>query len=98
MIDENNQFSYSNTKALDFDSKASIQINPNPANNQLTVSGIEGEYRIELINMQGQVLQTISSIGNKDIQIKTSDLPIGIYYLKFYSSQSIQSLKVLIQH
>ena len=62
-----------------------ITVYPNPANNYLKIKGIETDFKIEIIGVDGKVY--LNSYNKKSIDI--SDLKSGIYILKIYSDNNI---------
>lgn len=66
----------------EFASKESlIQIFPNPATNQFTITGDVIFNEIQLINTTGQVHKTLP-IAGKSHTFDTSDLPSGLYFVR----------------
>lgn len=57
-----------------------INVYPNPNNGHFFLNGENGVYQI--INSIGQIIKTIE-LSDKDSSIILSDLPVGIYYLKW---------------
>lgn len=57
-----------------------FSIFPNPVSNTLNISGIETESKLEILNLQGQVLK--QQIINSDQIINLQSLPSGIYMVK----------------
>jgi len=63
---------------------ASISISPNPTNNFITLqstpfNSIEG---IHLVDLQGKEWAVYDNIGQSNFQLKLSDYPSGLYFLK----------------
>ena len=70
-----------------------FRIYPNPATNVINVDFYNAEassWTINIFNLSGQKLKTISSHGNigQSIQIDISDLSTGLYYLNLISEKS----------
>ena len=64
-----------------------IKVYPNPTNGeQINISGIETEANILIYNMNGQLVKKI--FYNSNDKINTASLPIGIYILKIFDSNS----------
>ena len=63
------------------ENQSDIIIFPNPVKKYLTVSGIEKNVKINLLDMNGKLLQTVISQENS-IEIDVSSLQKGIYLLQ----------------
>lgn len=77
----------------------SISVFPNPANEQITITGISSdEVYYELSNALGQSVQTGKLVPqNQSIQLKTATLANGWYSLKFMDNGEQYQYSVLIQ-
>lgn len=58
-----------------------VKIYPNPAKNQITISGLEQPTDIQIVNTLGQVLKRINHATDA-ITINVADMPKGIYFVK----------------
>jgi len=81
------------TAETDYASDEAMVLFPNPAHDEVTVdlSGDEGDYEIEIMNMQGQILLTSQSSvesGNNSMTIRLSSLPAGMYLVREVSATS----------
>ena len=72
--------------------KSSISIYPNPAKNNITVSG-QDISKVEIYNLQGQLIKAV--FINSNNSINTSDINSGTYYVKVISNRS-ETIKKLI--
>jgi Secretion system C-terminal sorting domain len=83
-INSNTDGSNGSTK-IDVDNKSGIKkgIYPNPANEVLNVGNIQGVQSIEVVDLNGKVIKTVS-VGENEISraLNVSDLSGGIYILK----------------
>ena len=81
-VDIDGQFEYSQIVTIDNSrlNKQSVVLYPNPAKNTLNIRGLEGQTldKIEIINVNGQVLQAL----HHTTQINILQLPSGVYFLK----------------
>jgi hypothetical protein len=68
---------------------------PNPANQQVWVSGINGNFTWELRNMLGQVLQQGASTHHETINL---NVPNGVYSLCLRINKQTQYIKLQVQH
>lgn len=72
-----------------------LQIYPNPANNTVTVAGIEPGVTINLVNTLGEIIFTQKIEGNQT-SINTAALSNGIYVLLVSNTNS--TFKILVAH
>ena len=68
---------------------------PNPANEQVWISGLNGDFVWELRNMLGQVLQ--QGIYNQHQSIALN-VPNGVYSLCLSKNNEMRFVKVVVQH
>jgi hypothetical protein len=84
-----------NTLAITNNEINSIILYPNPVKNTVFIKGnTEKLTRIDIININGQLIKTINSDFN---QIDVSQLNEALYFLKLYSEKSTTT-KRLIKH
>jgi hypothetical protein len=72
---------------------------PNPANESLCIelSETSGTAQLELINLQGEILQRVS-ITQPVTTISTSELAAGLYLLRVQTAEGVSVQRVVIQH
>jgi hypothetical protein len=68
---------------------------PNPANQQVWVSGIHGNFTWELRNMLGQILQQGASTQHETINLNVTN---GVYSLCIRINKQTQYIKLQVQH
>ncbi len=68
-----------------------ISIYPNPVNNLITVNSQEPIHKVEIIDINGKLIKTISN-NSKKTTIDVSDLKTGIYFVKA-DSESFKFIK-----
>ena len=66
---------------------------PNPAENIITINS-SGLASIEITNVQGQLMESIKTIGNK-IGINVSAFPSGVYVVEVKTANSIEVKKLV---
>lgn len=96
-VDIDNKFSYSATRRVNFDSKYTFSIYPNPAADiiQIIVDNAAGfNARVQVLNQQGQVLinKQINS-GNQPAQVNVSSLAAGMYFIKIITADGIVNME-----
>jgi hypothetical protein len=76
----------------------SIQIGPNPAADfvNVTLTDAHRVSKIELVNSIGQQIIAKPSTGAQQVQLNTSALAPGLYFLKFTSQDNLTVYKELI--
>lgn len=66
---------------------------PNPANDNLTIEATQ-QAKIEITNIQGQLIKTITTSGNKT-NIDVSALPGGVYVVEVKTEKGINVVKFI---
>lgn len=79
------------------DSRMKIDIYPNPASTSLTIEGLEGAVRVELVDMNGRVTQASSHSNNHAITFDVSNYARGTYFLRLHSPDGVVTRKVVLQ-
>ncbi len=80
-------------------SKLSFQLFPNPATKSVNVVLPEGkEASIEILSSVGQVLSLQKTDSQKLVQVETSFLSAGIYYVRVYQDSKMSIKKLTIAH
>lgn len=82
---------------IDEDSKNAIRFYPNPANNYITVEGINGLASITLIDILGNEVKRVNSVS-KNVQISLSDLPKGLYFLQVKQANELLKAERIIKY
>ncbi|MBC7534742.1 MAG: T9SS type A sorting domain-containing protein, partial [Ferruginibacter sp.] len=94
-VDIDGDYSYSETKEINFERSPVISVSPNPSKNILSINGAENYEEIQIINISGLLLRKMKSVGN--IQVDISNLPAGKYFLKLSGktgSKTVQFVKL----
>lgn len=68
-----------------------IQIFPNPAQNQITISSLENETEILIFSSNGKLIQSIKTNNETIRNIDIQNLARGVYYIQTNNNQSIQN-------
>jgi len=77
-----------------------VQIYPNPANDELTISLSENCYncRIEIINLLGETIKNIFVV-EMESKITIAEIINGVYFVKVVSNNKVQCIqKLIVQH
>jgi hypothetical protein len=86
-IDEVSLVEVIDTTNLEDVHKTNVKISPNPFNNFLTISGLtDGEYIIRLFDMSSRLIYETKFSGEEEIQLSTSQIQPGIYFVEIISS------------
>lgn len=75
--------------------EATFSMYPNPTENILNVENLEGANLIEVYNVVGARVLTIDNITTETVQISTSKLNTGVYFLSVHSQSGVQTAKFL---
>ncbi|HPR17135.1 MAG TPA: T9SS type A sorting domain-containing protein [Candidatus Cloacimonadota bacterium] len=81
--------------------KLTVNINPNPAINNFSISFSRKDFlseRLEIFNIKGQKVKSIncSESSNNGMSVNCSNMPSGIYFLKVSSGKEVAVRKFLI--
>lgn len=94
-VDRDGKEQYSAVQTLNFDLNTIVHTYPNPARSSLTVKGLRGDNTVRLINLYGQVLQTIKT-DTPDLRIDLSLVPAGMYSLQIVAGKAnVTHLKII---
>lgn len=61
----------------------SVSLYPNPTGNELNINSNKLFNKVEILNMQGQVIRLLNT-DNRVVTLSVSELPKGFYFLKTY--------------
>jgi len=79
---------------------SSLQVFPNPANEQITVVTGSEKYengRILIFNSQGSIVKNVQTNGETSVRINVSDLTSGLYFLKLESGSKSATTRIVIK-
>lgn len=79
-----------------FDSLSSVSIYPNPSSDIVNISTEIALDEIEIITINGQVLQQLKNPASENNTYVISNLPKGFYFVKLSSASNSVTKKVLI--
>ena len=71
---------------------------PNPANENIYVTNIEDNAKVEIYNLNGQLIYSNYQTNNKQLNINVSDWENGIYLIKINSESSLKTKKIVVKH
>ncbi len=82
--------------ALDINNKIQVSVNPNPTNDKISIllPNIEDEVCIEIISIEGAIIQINKLFLEKEINVSLRNYPNGIYFIKLKSPTWQQAFKV----
>ncbi len=83
--DYDGRYEYSTIRSLSFDAKNNIGIYPNPANEQVTITGLTGNETIIIYDIPGRKLKQVKS-NSTDINISLESLNAGVYQVHIISA------------
>ncbi|MBI3135857.1 MAG: T9SS type A sorting domain-containing protein [Bacteroidetes bacterium] len=70
---------------------------PNPANTQVVISGLQGESKIEILNILGEVVAVIRTSDSQET-ISVAHLPTGTYFVKISQNNQQLTKKLVVKH
>jgi hypothetical protein len=94
-VDIDARSAYSKTARVNFDSKYSIVISPNPASDKITIDGAEDFKIVQFVNMEGKLVKQFTISDSR--QYAVTDLPAGVYILKLMNDEEAITQKFIKQ-
>jgi hypothetical protein len=83
------------------DDTSLISVYPNPTSGMVYVSGVKSDMQIELRNVNGQVLQTIScrlaEDGENRVAIDLSSFATGVIHMRIYNDSQVIHRKLIVK-
>ncbi|MDR3365403.1 MAG: fibronectin type III domain-containing protein [Prevotellaceae bacterium] len=79
-------------------SPSGLQVYPNPASDNLTITVQDNSTieKVDIYEMSGRMVTTITPVSNKVI-VDTQSLPAGVYIVRIHSKETMLSRKVIIR-
>jgi hypothetical protein len=72
---------------------------PNPTSGNVTLlqkgDRIYDNVRVEIFSMNGARILSATMIGEKQHEFRTADLPSGLYFVKIYADQYVETIKLV---
>lgn len=98
LIDDIKVGSAAQLVSAEYLTKEGFKIYPNPALNNLNIELIEsGNYTVELININGVVINNYNFTGDM-ISLDVANIPTGVYIVKVSSEQNSIVQRIVISH
>ena len=96
---EINNFTTLAVRAVDDLLESVYQVYPNPAINELVITGnFSGQTQIQIVDLTGKCVQQMICTSNSNDQLlDVSSLPSGMYYITIKNTNSIQTIQFIHQ-
>lgn len=79
--------------------KANLVLYPNPANNSFVLrTSVRGPYTLNIINMNGQQVASMTGTSTGLINVNSSELANGYYFVELLGNNSKAVSKFIVQH
>ncbi|QBN20508.1 T9SS type A sorting domain-containing protein [Flavobacterium nackdongense] len=75
--------------------KSQFTVYPNPANNDVTISNIQGDFSYKIVDVSGKIAKSSTKQASNTINI--SDLNAGVYFMEITNSDNIKQTTKLIK-
>jgi hypothetical protein len=93
MVDWNGRVDYSEIESVDFLTKNTLQLYPNPTNGKLTISNIDlFDTDVQIFDSMGRLVQKSQLSGN---ELDVSKLPEGVYLIEFKNGNQLFKTKII---
>jgi len=99
-VDFDGAYTYSEVRLVDFEGREGIHIFPNPARDFVSIVNSTDERieKLNLYNIQGQLLRTLNSSGKELIQgLDVSSLASGVYMIQYDLGNKSMTEKLVVQ-
>jgi hypothetical protein len=81
---------------LNSEEQTSFSMHPNPAKEQVTISGLESTNTITVIDLMGRIVESLVATDTS-IKINTSRYASGVYHIEVRGLTGISSQKLIVQ-
>jgi hypothetical protein len=75
---------------------STLKIEPNPSSGQLKISAPFDLARLELFDFQGKLMCQVPAEDNPSISINITQIPIGIYFVRWYATDGKTGVEKVI--
>ncbi|MEP7278257.1 MAG: T9SS type A sorting domain-containing protein [Bacteroidota bacterium] len=98
MTDRDGRFTYSNSLRINNNATedAALSVFPNPAKDQISVSGLSGKGQIRILDTRGKLFNLINT-NAQTLTIDISKYAVGLYILQYITEQETISQKLMKQ-
>lgn len=97
-VDFNGNSKLSNIVSVLFGRQGIIKVYPNPAQQQVTVEGIDNYNRVQVLDATGKLVKEQYSNGQYQVSINLNGLKSGIYLLRLANEKESQTFKLIISN
>jgi trimeric autotransporter adhesin len=94
-IDADGKYSYTNVQLIKLQGKDDISVYPSPAKNVITIATTVPVTKLQLVNINGQVVKTW--LPNANQQYSLTGVAAGVYFLKLCGNIVLQTQKIIVQ-
>jgi hypothetical protein len=96
-LDVDGKVAYSTVRRLNFNHENPVTVYPNPATDNITLTGLSGGEFITLYNISGGVVSQIQNNNNHNLDIKLDKLTDGVYHLRILSKNGAITIQKIIK-
>ena len=98
MVDEDGAYKYSQVVKIIINQRAQLEIFPNPTTGGFTIGGLAANRisNIQLLDITGKVINERKVIASS-FYYRISEYQSGIYFIRVFSGNNIQQLKIIKQ-
>lgn len=92
-VDTDGTYAFSKTVPVRVSEKLPVTIGPNPADNSVTISGVSHNWDVEVVNLNGMVVQRARNQRNVDLK----RLPAGLYVVRVKTDSGLVTSQKIIR-
>lgn len=97
-IDFEGKSEFSSVVSVLFDKQGIIKLYPNPAQQQVTIEGVNYYDRIQLLEATGKLVKDISNDKRYLLNINLTGLKSGLYIIRLINGSTTQAIKLVIEN
>lgn len=94
MLDIDGKMTYSAIIKIVFTGKNELQVFPNPANNIITLSGLQSKGVIKIMSADGKLVMQMA-VTNNSLLVDISKWAKGMYILQYNDGEKVQQIKII---
>lgn len=95
-VDFDGRYEYSPVRAINFDKEKNINVYPNPARENVIISGLQGREIVRIYDATGRLVQT-QEVNSETVNISLTKMSQGIYHISINDAYSKVSTYKLVK-
>ncbi|MGB1039186.1 MAG: T9SS type A sorting domain-containing protein, partial [Bacteroidia bacterium] len=99
-VDYDGAYEWTEMRCLSWASSSEVSVYPNPANDviKVQVTKTRDIVKVELMDAAGKIVETREARGDEPIEMRTSDISQGVYFIRVHTGSQVETKRVVITH